>query len=775
MNPLIPMLAITGNPTNEQLEKMLTSYKAVGIDAVMLYPRSGLEVEYMSEEWRRLVEFVLETAKALRMHIWLYDEFNWPSGSCKNMVIEQDPAFAAKRFICENGTVRVESMPRGQAQRVFQPFDSDMLNPAAVRCFIELTHEKYAAWFGEYFGNVIAGIFTDEPSFIYTANGEGMYPYYDGVCEDYNAACGGSLEQDMLAYHRGEQTPHFPGLLYWLAGKRFKAVFMDQIAEWCRAHGLPLTGHMMEDEPPLHGVRTTGNWFEAVEVMEVPGVDEIPTRFGVNADMLFGMIENVRLNGKPHAMAELFALGPCSMPYARRRQMLWYAAAHGVDHFFIAISHLDAKGNIRKPDFFDNFNYHDPDFAGVGILAEEAKKAAMFAQKRSVSTVGVRLPYALYIHALGMREGEKLELAFERLLDGLTEKQVTFRILREQESAEDCRFVVRFRQDGLFEENDRELYATVGDAVAAIVGKDGGVRVTDKNGELVQNIRIKTYEDGSIIVLDRENEPVGARACVLHTANRTVDFTLESYGVQVFEKGVLKTEKPLAGEEITLANVTVTPLYGNVLRPQFFSDDTFRFALSEPLSVKVHRRVYPDADGTVMVDGKAVTFDRPCDALTDCFSHLYRTDEVQLSVGEHTVTTDMTDYGYLPAVLFTGAFPFDGTFFGELEVRGELTVPASAKAAYIAMDDHLLYVTAKIDGEVIGEGIFAPYRFEIPQKYCGKTVAVTLTFHTTLAPLFGDLYTWNKQGIYTTAWEDTPKSAAEILDVGGLNLRGVIQ
>ena len=49
MNPLIPMLAITGAPTNERLEKMLLSYKMVGIDTVMLYPRAGLEIEYMSE------------------------------------------------------------------------------------------------------------------------------------------------------------------------------------------------------------------------------------------------------------------------------------------------------------------------------------------------------------------------------------------------------------------------------------------------------------------------------------------------------------------------------------------------------------------------------------------------------------------------------------------------------------------------------------------------------------------------------------------------------
>ena len=99
MNPLIPMLAITGNPTNEQLEKMLTSYKTVGVDAVMVYPRSGLEIEYMSEGWRDLVAFVIDTAKRLDMHIWLYDEFNWPSGSCKNREYDSRTRYVYIAFI----------------------------------------------------------------------------------------------------------------------------------------------------------------------------------------------------------------------------------------------------------------------------------------------------------------------------------------------------------------------------------------------------------------------------------------------------------------------------------------------------------------------------------------------------------------------------------------------------------------------------------------------------------------------------------------------------
>lgn len=772
MNPLIPMLAITGNPTNEQLEKMLTTYKTVGVDTVMLYPRSGLEVEYMSKDWRALVAFVLETAKRLDMHVWLYDEFNWPSGSCKNTVIEQDPSFGAKRFVYENGAVRVETMQAGAAQRVFHPFDSDMLNPAAVRCFIQLTHEKYYAWFGEYFGNVICGIFTDEPSFIYTANADGVYPYYDGICEDYTAICGDDLKADICAYEQGENTAHFPGVFRDLISKRFKTAFIDQIADWCRAHGLPLTGHTLDDERPLAATRETGNWFPFIEQMDIPGVDEIPTRLCVKDEMLFSMIENVRYNGKAHAMAELFALGPCSMSFARRKHLLWYAAAHGVDHFFIAISHLDAKGNVLRPNYFDNFNYHNPDFDGIRLLAKEAETVAVFAKKRTAATVGIRVCYANYLDALCRREQDAVSSAFQTLIDALVDEQVTFRFLREDEAAE-MPYVFDLRGATVVEERSGKTYDDPTAAAKSVAGVDG-ITVTDKNGNRMRDIRLKTYEDGTILVLDRSNEPKGRRECVLHTQNGDAAFILESYGVKVFEKGALADDTDVVGETIPLENMQVTALSDRVLRPQFFKQDTFTFTVDTPLTAKIHQRIYPETDGKVTLDGVAVTFDETCDALTACFSHLYRTATVILAAGEHTVSTDMKDLGYLPAVLFTGPFPFEGTFFGKCEVTGTLTIPGTAKAAALALEDAQLYTTLCVDGEEVGAEAFAPYRFEIPKRFYGKTVKVTLTFHSSLAPLFGDLFTWSKQKIYVNEqWDDVPKSAPEILDVPTLNIRGI--
>ncbi len=780
-NPLIPMLAITGNPTVQNIRQMLEAYKEVGIDSVLLYPRSGLEIEYMSEQWRFFCGEILQVAKELDMKIWLYDEFNWPSGSCKNAVAKEDPSYAAKRFIYKDGVVSVDVMQPGAAERVFDPFDSDMLNSEAIQCFIRLTHERYYQWFGEYFGNVIPGIFTDEPSFVYTSNGDGMYPYYEGVEEDYRKACQRDLRADIIAFEEGKESPCFPGVFRKLIGKRFKECYITPIARWCKEHNLLLTGHVLFDEIPLVCTETTGNWFEFVEELDVPGIDEIYTELGAHDDMQFGMIENMRYNGKEDAMAELFALGPCSMSYARRRQILWYAAAHGVNHYFIAISHMDGKGNIGKPDYFDNFNNYNFDFEGIHILADEAKKAAEFSDKRVFAPVGVRCPYTAYLDALCKRKDQEVEERFATLVHNLTIGQISWRMLREEERNE-CEIVLNMDGTTIIEERTGKRFEDVETLLAWINDNYQGPRVTGRNGELVENLLVKSYEDGTILVIDYENEPKGRREYTLHTVCEDIDFSMESFGVQVFENGVLSPKVMASeGKEVLLKDLAVVHSHENIYRCVFLQENTTEIQVEESMSVRMYCRQYQGGD-SVLLDGKKLEFTSSCEELTGCFSELYKGVEVYLTKGTHEIQTDIKDYPYLPSVLIGGNFTnckdvlmptnnLPQTFFGNIKVVGKMNVPKEANEFVICMDDSQLYVTVSIEGEEIGACAFAPYNFRVPTQYFGEEVEVIFTFYTSLAPIFGDLRGMKEDGVFKPSWKVCPGSSPEMLDVEKLRIR----
>ncbi len=205
-NPLIPMIAITGRPDRARMAQLLDAYKSVGISQFLIYPRSGLEIEYMSETWLTLCQNIVELAAERSMNVWLYDEYNWPSGNCCGQVTKGHEEFYPHALVFErkNGTI--------ESRIVRNHIGADILNPDAVARFMSLTHQRYYDLLKSYFGTVIKGIFTDEPSFGYfTSNSDGtltrgkmdnniqLLAWYDGLEADYTAVHGNDLIADVCA------------------------------------------------------------------------------------------------------------------------------------------------------------------------------------------------------------------------------------------------------------------------------------------------------------------------------------------------------------------------------------------------------------------------------------------------------------------------------------------------------------------------------------------------------------------------------------------------
>ena len=128
--PLIPMGAITGRPDRRQIHSFLSSFKEAGFTQYMIYPRSGCELEYLSEEWFNTCEIIISECQALGFDsVWLYDEFNWPSGQCGGRIMKEDPDHALKYFQVfeKNGeySFGISSNPKAP----------DVLNPGAMKKF----------------------------------------------------------------------------------------------------------------------------------------------------------------------------------------------------------------------------------------------------------------------------------------------------------------------------------------------------------------------------------------------------------------------------------------------------------------------------------------------------------------------------------------------------------------------------------------------------------------------------------------------------------------
>ena len=378
-NPLIPMGAITGNPTKDEIEHALLSYVKKGIQQFMIYPRSGCEIEYMSERWIEVCGYIIEIAAREDIDIWLYDEFDFPSGSCCGKIVRENPEFCSTRVIIEDGKCIV-----GTNNRYV-----DILNPDATDCFIKNTHEIYYKHFGKYFGNVIKGFFTDEPDLSYCSWYGGNYPYTKDLDIMYREKYELDLFEDIL-----NPTAEFNVRFWSLLGELFRENFIGRINTWCLEHNVVFTGHTMGEIDIHHAAATCGNTIKTLRRLSLPGIDEVFTKTRIETAewLTLGCGEaSIKYVGNG-GLAELFALGPTDIVPARIEQMIWLVSLFGVDRYVLAVSPLDARGNYIKSEYYNPMNYTNPWFEGYEELGETAIQAAKIASKTALPEIAIRYP-----------------------------------------------------------------------------------------------------------------------------------------------------------------------------------------------------------------------------------------------------------------------------------------------------------------------------------------------------------------------------------------------
>ena len=193
------------------------------MDSFLIYARSGLEIEYLGDEWFALCRWMCDEASRRGMKVWLYDEHNWPSGTCKGRVPNENDAWRYSEygvFRNADGSFKWTSAlaPRGWV---------NVCEPDAVRRFIELTHEEYARRLAPWFEDgTIIGIFTDEPGHpVKVSFPEGLY--YDQIGCSHAKLC-----------HVPEHGHPLGGGTWWADGYR---AFLGRERDKFSAQGVAMT------------------------------------------------------------------------------------------------------------------------------------------------------------------------------------------------------------------------------------------------------------------------------------------------------------------------------------------------------------------------------------------------------------------------------------------------------------------------------------------------------------------------------------------------------
>ncbi len=729
-SPIITMSAITGRPTKTEIFEYLKDMKNNGVDQVMAYPRSGCEVEYLSDRWFDTVAAFIDAAERLDISLWLYDDFNWPSGDAMGRVTEKEEnrLKAIKTTGEDMGSVSCRS--RHNSAMFGEKFFPNLLSEEAVDLFIELTHEQYYKHFGRYFGSVIKGIFTDEPAIGYSCT-EGCIPYYDGIERDYADLCGRDFNEDMASCHAD-----FYECAIEVISRRFSRCFMRKISDWCKAHGILMTGHLMSDHTPFDGIKQNGNLLRNLSAFSLPGIDDISTTFNrPHLPSFFGVAEYVgRENG---AMAELFALGPCDMTYAKKRCMLYFAACHKIDHYFMAISHMDLRGNAKISDYFNVFTSDQPDFAGMRLLSEEAKQAAKLARLDYEPDVYIKYPYELCArHLLESFDAPWLW----HLTTRLAYNQIQWKYVDTDENLEGKR-VIEFT-DGFEYLLDGKVTSDA-EEICRMIGTEPVV--TDVNGKTVDGIFVRRFGCGRIVVLN-----LFAPAA---------EYIVDGKNMFLFEHDVYVGEERLDTSKREKLTVTFDLEYGNqnMIRTMYINEqENAQVEVADDTEVIFAVRHGVDA----LLDGTPISCKNSGDILSRGLRNLYNTsDKVMLKKGVHVVTAGK-DFKYLPSVFVLGDFSAETegsdvckvrlkehkkTFsagdelscYGKVAMTATVTVPKGAVAIELAGTK--LYTRLYADGTLLGERIASPFVFGVDRGLWGKQIRLRIEQYSSIAPAFGDV------------------------------------
>ncbi len=348
----------------------------VGIGGFFMHARGGLQTEYMGEEWFENVGACVDEAERRGMHAWAYDENGWPSGFGGGVVNGKGLKYQQKYLRVRTFTPELED-PRGDnviccfENYCFyydvNPFYVDTLDGEVIADFINEIYEPYYAKYGDRFD----GFFTDEPqisragipwSFILPAEYEKAYgePIYDHLIELFVA--------------RGEYQK--TRMRFWkLVTELFSKNFMKQIYDWCQAHKLKFTGHMVLEESFHAQLTSNGACMPHYEYFDIPGMDWLGRPIHQCLTMA-QLASTAAQTGKKQILSETFALCGHNVGHDELKRNYEWMMVRGIN---LMCQHLEGYSlrGIRKRDYPPAMYCQQPWWADYKVFNDAMSRIGM--------------------------------------------------------------------------------------------------------------------------------------------------------------------------------------------------------------------------------------------------------------------------------------------------------------------------------------------------------------------------------------------------------------
>lgn len=489
----------------DELLRQLEVIKKMGFGGAHMHVRTGMATPYLSDEHMELIRACVDKCADEQMLAWLYDEDRWPSGAAGGIVTKDPQFRARylmftpnpysnapyhkeiyysgaqaerseKGYLlacydiqldkngCLKSTARIapeqEAVGTKWYAYVETPNESpwynnqtyvNTLDKAAIARFIEVTYERYLETCGEEFGNVVPAIFTDEPQFTHKQTlgfaeekKDVILPWADDLPDTFREAYG----EELLDF--------LPQLFWELPGnqvsvtryhyhdhicERFTQAFADQCGDWCEAHGLMLTGHMMEEPTLRSQTAALGEAMRSYRGFQLPGIDMLCNSFEFTTAKQAQSAS--RQFGRDGVLSELYGVTGWDFDFRGHKLQGDWQAALGVTVRVPHLSWVSMKGEAKR-DYPASINYQSPWWEDYSYVEDHfARVNTALVRGKAVSRVGVIHPVESYWLHFGPNEQtysirSQMDQNFQNLTDWLLNGSIDFDFISESLLPEQC-------------------------------------------------------------------------------------------------------------------------------------------------------------------------------------------------------------------------------------------------------------------------------------------------------------------------------------------------
>ena len=472
---------------NDELLRQIEEFKKMGFGGFFMHPRTGLDTAYLSDEFMEAVKACTQKAKEEEMFSCLYDEDKYGSGFAGGFVtqkpknrtkhllvtktqipsvdketgIETGEPYELCRFsvILENNklvsyTKENPDSSKGDLWYVYvrtatpvgwfnnQTY-ADMLSEETVSDFIDITYSPYEKAVGEYMGDTVSLMFSDEPHFgrisipaplhgdenktlAWTTDFDDTFKaeYGYSIADKLPEICWDRADGDVLERYR-----YFKHVT-----DRFVDNFCRLSHERCSRDGIDYTAHVFSEDVLKLQAESIGDAMRTYKHMDIPGIDML----GNHLEFLTAKQTQsaVHQYSKEGMMSEECGATGWDFDFRGHKFHADWQAALGVTLRVLHLSWVSMKGSAKR-DYPASISYQSPWYTEFSYIEDHiARLNTVLTRGKPIVNIGVIHPIESMWTMIGHEDDShrKIEYAEQNInsvINGLLFNHLDFDFINE--------------------------------------------------------------------------------------------------------------------------------------------------------------------------------------------------------------------------------------------------------------------------------------------------------------------------------------------------------